>query len=403
MIDNKKEKPITSKRLNILDIGNILLILFLLSSILFATIFIMFSIKNELKVTISEYWNILLAIMIFEIIFFWIGIILVYSTSIQLGIKLRIIGISCGMIPIMHIIILIIIIYITRNEVIFEKRKMILNLERNINQICKTKYPILMVHGVFFRDYKYFNYWGRIPAELEFNGVTIYYGNHQSAASIENSAEELANRIKQIVSETGCGKVNIIAHSKGGMDAKVAAACFGIENLVASITTINTPHFGCEFAEFLLNKAPSFLCEKVANIYNASLKKLGDTNPNFLEAVADLTVTRCTYITELINNFNFTNAGIYTQSVGSCMKEAASGAFPLNLSYHLVDLFDRPNDGLVGVNSFVWGENYIYLENSKRNGISHGDVIDLNRENIYGFDVREFYVQLVAKLKNQGL
>ena len=123
MIDNKKEKPITSKRLNILDVGNILLILFLLSSILFATIFIIFSIKNELKVTISEYWNILLVIMIFEIIFFWIGIILVYSTSIQLGIKLRIIGISCGMIPIMHIIILIIIIYITRNEVIFEKKK----------------------------------------------------------------------------------------------------------------------------------------------------------------------------------------------------------------------------------------------------------------------------------------
>ena len=35
-------------------------------------------------------------------------------------------------------------------------------------------------------------------------------------------------------------------------------------------------------------------------------------------------------------------------------------------------------------------------------GISHGDVVDLNRENIPGFDVREFYVSLVADLKNRG-
>ena len=30
-------------------------------------------------------------------------------------------------------------------------------------------------------------------------------------------------------------------------------------------------------------------------------------------------------------------------------------------------------------------------------------MIDLNRENIEGFDVREFYVQLVAELKTRGL
>ena len=35
-------------------------------------------------------------------------------------------------------------------------------------------------------------------------------------------------------------------------------------------------------------------------------------------------------------------------------------------------------------------------------GISHGDVVDLNRENIRGFDVREFYVKLAADLKRRG-
>ena len=60
------------------------------------------------------------------------------------------------------------------------------------------------------------------------------------------------------------------------------------------------------------------------------------------------------------------------------------------------------NDGLVGEESFPWGENYQFLTIKGKRGISHGDVIDLNRENIPGFDVREFYVQLVANLKARG-
>ena len=42
------------------------------------------------------------------------------------------------------------------------------------------------------------------------------------------------------------------------------------------------------------------------------------------------------------------------------------------------------------------------LETKGERGISHGDMIDLNRENIPGFDVREFYVGLVAELKRRG-
>ena len=55
-----------------------------------------------------------------------------------------------------------------------------------------------------------------MPAELERNGATVLYGNHQSAASVPDSARELAERIRGIVAETGCGKVNVIAHSKAG-------------------------------------------------------------------------------------------------------------------------------------------------------------------------------------------
>ena len=44
-----------------------------------------------------------------------------------------------------------------------------------------------------------------------------------------------------------------------------------------------------------------------------------------------------------------------------------------------------------------------FLTASGKRGISHGDVIDLNRTNIEGFDVREFYVELVSNLRKRGL
>ena len=89
--------------------------------------------------------------------------------------------------------------------------------------------------------------------------------------------------------------------------------------------------------------------------------------------------------------------------MGSVLTQADSGKFPLNFSYHLVKHFSGENDGLVSADSFAWGQSYTLLRNPGKRGISHGDMIDLNRENIPGFDVREFYVDLVSDLKAKGL
>ena len=167
---------------------------------------------------------------------------------------------------------------------------------------------------------------------------------------------------------------------------------------VASLTTVNTPHRGCEFAEYLLKKAPESLRRNVAAAYNKTLRRLGDKNPDFLAAVEDLTASRC----EALNAEMPDKEGVYYQSTGSKLKKATSGKFPLNFSYHLVNCFDGENDGLVSLSSAKWGERFIYASSPGKRGVSHGDVIDLNRENIPGFDVREFYVQLVNDLKNRG-
>lgn len=339
-----------------------------------------------------------LVIFLIELVLFWNGIIRIYITSEQLGIRLRVIGAICGMIPIVHLIVLGIMIHTVKKEVRQENDKLILNRQREQMQICRTRYPILMVHGVFFRDSNYFNYWGRIPKELEKNGAVIYYGNHQSAASVADSAAELAERIRQIIKETGCEKINIIAHSKGGLDCRYAISKLGMDQYVASITTINTPHRGCEFADYLLSKIPQKQQDYIANTYNKALKKFGDYNPDFLASVYDLTAAACQKLNEEAKDA----PNVYYQSVGSKLNVASSGRFPLNFSYHLVHYFDGANDGLVGERSFPWGQNCQFLTVPGRRGISHGDVIDLNRENFDGFDVREFYVQLVNGLKQRG-
>ena len=336
--------------------------------------------------------------VILEAILFWNGMIRVYLTSVQLGLKHRILAALCGWIPFLNIWYLTKIIRIASDEVEFETEKWELDEVRAENEACKTKYPILLVHGVFFRDFRYLNYWGRIPKELKRNGAAVYYGQQQSAASVEDSGRELAARIRAILDETGCEKVNIIAHSKGGLDSRAAIAHAGCAPYVATLTTINTPHRGCIYAEYLLNKVPEAARQKVAAAYNATLKRLGDENPDFLAAVTDLTESACLARNETTPDM----PGVLYESVMSYCRKARHGKFPLNATYPVVKHFDGKNDGLVSVDSAKWGTRFTLLEPVGKRGISHGDVVDLNRENIPGFDVREFYVNLVADLKKRG-
>lgn len=389
---------VNNKKLLICQHGTILLYSFYIS-LIFSTIF---QISLAIKMLPIDYKTVIFSLVVcfaVNFIVFWNGIICVYLTSTQLGLKWRIIGIICGMIPIANLVILFFILKTTTSECLFERQKLKINKKRKAEKICETKYPILLVHGVFFRDSKFFNYWGRIPKELEENGAKVFYGNHSSAASIADSAAELKVRITEILSETGAEKLNIIAHSKGGLDCRYAISKLDICNCVASLTTINTPHRGCLFADYLLTKIPDDIKNKVADTYNSTLRKLGEKNPDFLAAVNDLTDARCNQL----NAEMPAPQNIYCQSVGSILTKATNGKFPLNFSYHLVKYFSGSNDGLVNEESFKWGEKYTLLTPVKKRGISHGDMIDLNRENIMGFDVREFHVQLVNNLKNKGL
>lgn len=390
--------PTKNRKLWVCHHGGILLVAFLLSVVLSLIYHVILAVLLIPAAPKPLLWSVLLCVGM-EALVFWNGILCVYISSVQLGIRQRIVGALCGMIPIVNLIVLYGILRTVFREVDFESEKERLDRSRKDARLCETKYPILLVHGVFFRDSNFFNYWGRIPRALENNGATIFYGNHQSAASVADSAAELTARIREILAETGCEKVNIIAHSKGGLDCRYAMHHLGATPMIASLTTINTPHRGCVFADFLLKHAPDSLKNSVAATYNQTLRKLGDPNPDFLAAVYDLTASACMESDSTMP----APSGVFCQSVGSWMERSRSGKFPLNFSYHLVKYFDGYNDGLVSVQSFSWGEKYTLVTPRGDRGISHGDMVDLNRENFDGFDVREFYVNLVNDLKNRGL
>lgn len=398
LLPGMKPKGTKKLRLKLCNHGTLLLIIFvcsLIPSIIWHTVLAFLTIPDAYMDLV---WSALYCIVASAILF-WNGIICVYCTSTQLGIKWRVIGALCGMIPILNLITLLRIIKLTSDEVDFEIKKEIVSCDPELSEICKTKYPLVLIHGVFFRDSKFFNYWGRIPQTLKLHGAKIYYGEHQSALTVKESAREIASRIKLIVDRSGCEKVNIIAHSKGGLDCRYAISEFGLAPYVASVTTVNTPHRGCLFADRLLSAIPEAVKNKVAAVYNTTLTALGDEQPDFLAAVSDLTAEACQKRNE---SLTFPE-GIFTQSIGSVMEHPRKGQFPLNLSYRYVKNFDGENDGLVGESSFAWGEKYTLLRSKGTRGISHGDVIDLNRENIRDFDVRAFYTELVSDLRHRGL
>ena len=211
--------------------------------------------------------------------------------------------------------------------------------------------------------------------------------------------KELYDRIEKIVNSTGCGKLNVIAHSKGGLDCRYAMRYLGADKYIASLTTVNTPHRGCEFAEYLLEELPPDIVSALERFYNRTSKRLGDPSPDFLAAVKDLTAGACIPRDKEMA----LPEGVYCRSIGSVLLKASGGGFPMNFSYVLVKHFNGDNDGLVSEDSFKWGEDYTLLKNENGEGISHCDIIDLARKDIDGFDVRDFYVSLVGDLKARGL
>lgn len=191
--------------------------------------------------------------------------------------------------------------------------------------------------------------------------------------------------------------MNIIAHSKGGLDSRYLISGLHMAPYVASLTTICTPHRGSMLADLLM-KLPDFLYRGICGLIDRYFGMLGDRAPNAYVASRQLS---CAWTQEFNRKYP-DSSSVYYQSYASMMKCGAS-CWLLSIPYWILKLLDAGSDGLVTEESARWTNFRGTLKNTYLRGISHGDMIDLAREDYKGFDVIEFYIHLAEGLKERGL
>lgn len=267
----------------------------------------------------------------------------------------------------------------------------------------KMKYPLLLVHGMGFRDSKYVGYWGRIPKALEEMGCKVYFGYQDSNADIETNGKHLAERIEQIISETGAEKVNIIAHSKGGLDSRYAISSLNMGDKVASLTTMSTPHHGSRSIDLLM-KFPHFLIKIVCFFTDCWFRVLGDKKPNTYRVL-------CAFTTDAASDFNMQNPddpGVLYRSYGFVMKKPTSDMF-MWLPNLAVSFIEGENDGLLTPAAVRWGEFKGVYRGVSNRGISHCDEVDMRRRPLSKnkgdgvSDIVDVYREAVLGLMEDGV
>ena len=326
------------------------------------------------------------------------GFIRTAFCSAHLGVRRRVLMFLFWWLFPVNLILFFIWYHVVRRELLTARNSYLLETTSVENQDCRTKYPVVMVHGMFSQDWQYENYWGRIPRALKRNGAYVYYSRQQSAAAVAVSGEELKKEIFRVMEETGAEKVNIVAHSKGGLDARYAVSMLGMDQYVASLTTISAPHRGCVYLDVVLDHLPNFFIKFLASHYNTLFQTLGDHKPDSLSCIKDLTASACAKFNEVVLD----KPDVYYQSTMSVMYNHRSSFLPLSLSYFLCKKCDGgENDGLVTIASAMWG-NYLGLVTDKRINLNHGDTIDLTHRNVKKFDIGQYYVELFKDLKEKG-
>jgi triacylglycerol lipase len=116
-------------------------------------------------------------------------------------------------------------------------------------EYTRTEYPIVLTHGAFGFDnisvlgVNILDYWYELDSALrDCDGASVHVLQVSPSHSTEYRGEQLLAQIQNVLARTGKSKVNIIAHSMGGLDARYVMNVR--PDLVASVTAIGSPHKG---------------------------------------------------------------------------------------------------------------------------------------------------------------
>lgn len=236
----------------------------------------------------------------------------------------------------------------------------------------QTKYPIVLVHGLFGFDsvLGVYDYWYGIGNELKAGGAKVYTASVSASNFTEVRGEQLIRDLETLRAVSGKQKFNLIGHSHGGPTARYAASVR--PDLVASVTLLGSPNTGAPAADAISTTLPvgSPLRPLVAGFVNALSGFLGalsgNSDPqNVLGALSSLSTAGSTRFNNLHPQGKpTTSCGSGPEVVNGTRYYSLSGTSVLT---NILDIGDvvmgagslffgfEQNDGLVGRCSSHWG------------------------------------------------
>lgn len=202
--------------------------------------------------------------------------------------------------------------------------------------------PIVLIHGLCGFDQllalrrPLVEYFPGIPGHLAAAGNRVLIARVSPTGGIARRAWDLKRFLDR---ELPHGRMHLIGHSMGGLDARYMVSRLGMESRVLSITTIGTPHQGTSFADWGMRRFSRW--------FVPLLRRLGIP----YQAFYDLMRENCRKLNAEMPNV----PGVrYFSIVGRCEKPWITPAW--RLPHAIVEREEGPNDGVVSVSSAAWGE-----------------------------------------------
>lgn len=290
------------------------------------------------------------------------------------------------------------------------------------NTQAQTKNPIVLVPGIFaFDTIAGIDYWYQIPSALQSQGAKVHVPKINAFDSSAKRGESLIAQLEQIRASSGgtVKKFNLIGHSQGGVTARYVMNTR--PDLVASVTTLNSPHKGSPLADIVTGVAPAGSLRGVAfDVFANAVGNLVNLLSNNRESASD--------VRAMLAEFNKNGAaannqrypvGIPTSSCGegpetvslngnSIRLYSMSGTAPLTNVLDISDplfavtslAFGESNDGVTGRCSSHFGK--VLKDNYTMN---HLDITNqvLGLVSLFETNPKTLYQNQANRLKNLGL
>jgi triacylglycerol lipase len=257
------------------------------------------------------------------------------------------------------------------------------------------KYPLVFHHG-FMSGGKAGGFRG-IKEMFSKKGCAYLETEVAAVQTATYRAGQLKTQVEAFLKKTGAAKVNIVAHSQGGLDARYMISKLGLAGQVASLSTIGTPHRGTAVADTAMESTGPLAKKALSAMLNLMGRTINSNtqDPDTMAAVESLTEKNMVAFNADVPDA----AGVYYQSWGGQSGAGTKDALKalLVISHTMLSGKSGANDGVVAVSSAKWGEYRGTLDADHLDQIGY-KLLDFKSP----FQAADFYGQLAGELATNG-